>query len=124
MPSHALRLARWLVVAALLSGALPACDGDAGVASSAETLVSACKAGCTARHEGCPTTDTALCDFGCTALANLRADCRDLLVAQSDCEAQSAWKCLDTSEFVAVPVDAEACAAESAAFTEACPFGE
>lgn len=118
MPSNARRLA-----VALVCLVAAACDATGAGTSSPEALVSACKAGCTARHEGCPTTELALCDFGCAALANLRADCRPLLIAESDCEAQTAWQCLATSEFVAVAVDPNACVAESAAFDEACPFG-
>ncbi len=121
MPSQAQVFARWLVVA-LLCLAPTACDAGGAGGSTPQALVSACEAGCTARHDGCATTDMALCDFGCAALANLRADCRPLLIAQSDCEAQTAWQCLATSELVAVPVDPNACAAESAAFAEACPF--
>ncbi|MEZ4265899.1 MAG: hypothetical protein R3F39_05935 [Myxococcota bacterium] len=123
MPPYAQILARWFAVA-LLCGVAAACDAGGEGGSTPQTLVSACKAGCSARHDGCATTDLALCDFGCAALANLRADCRTSRIAVADCEAQTAWQCLATSEFVAVPVDPSACAAELAAFDEACPFGK
>ncbi len=123
MPPLASRIARWLVGAALCLGPV-ACDGGgAGGGASPQAMVNACEAGCAARHDGCPTTDLAQCDFGCAALANLRSECRALLVTLADCEAQAAWQCLPTSEFVATPVDADACAAEASAFEAACPFG-
>ncbi|MCB9789323.1 MAG: hypothetical protein H6744_21815 [Deltaproteobacteria bacterium] len=125
MPSHAPRIARWFALAAALCLGAASCDGggDAGGAVSPQAMVSACEDACDARHAGCPTTDLALCDFGCKALANLRSDCRESLFALSECEAQASWQCLDTSEFVAVPVDPSSCSAEAASFESLCPAG-